>query len=112
MESLQHQQYEYARRRIRQKRHVFLHFMLFLVGSIFIFLINKVLNVGEPDNWYIWAITGWGFIFILHFVKVFITDRFMGKNWERNEIDRLVGMQQKRVEKLQSDAEKRNSTEI
>jgi hypothetical protein len=108
MDTTQHEQYEYARNRIRQKKNVFLHFILFFVGSIFMFLINKVMNVGEPENWYIWAILAWAFILILHFIKVFITDSFMNKNWERHQIDKLVGMQQKRMQKLQSelDAEK------
>lgn len=105
MESLQHEQYEYARRRIRQKKHLFIHFLIFLVGCLFLFIINKLLNVGEPHNWYLWAITGWAFLLILHFIKVFITDRFMGKNWEREQIDRLVSMQQKRIKKLESDAD-------
>jgi hypothetical protein len=103
MDTTQHEQYEYARNRIRQKKNVFLHFILFFVGSIFMFLINKVMNVGEPENWYIWAILAWAFVLILHFIKVFITDSFMNKNWERHQIDKLVGMQQKRMQKLQSE---------
>ena len=109
MEPLQQQQYEYARRRIRQKKNVFLHLMLFIVGSIFMFIINKALNVGEPDNWYLWGITAWAFIFILHFVKVFITDRFVNKDWEKKEIDKLVDMQQKRAKKQQPSADIQNT---
>jgi hypothetical protein len=105
MDNLQHEQYEYARNRIRQKKSVFIHFMIFLVGSLFLFIINKCLEVDEADNWYVWAITGWGFLFILHFIKVFITDSFMNKNWERHQIDKLVAMQQKKMQKLQSELE-------
>ena len=102
METLQHDHYEYARRRIRQKKSVFFHFILLIVGSIFIFIINKVMDIGEPENWYVWAISAWCFLFALHFAKVFITDRFMNKNWERQQIDKLVNLQQKKVEKIQS----------
>ncbi|HEX9979546.1 MAG TPA: 2TM domain-containing protein [Flavobacterium sp.] len=102
MDTLQHNQYEYARRRIRQKKNVFLHFIILIVGSIFIFIVNKVMDVGEPEDWYVWAIMAWTFIFILHCLKVFITDSFMNKNWERQQIDKLVGMQQKKIEKLQA----------
>lgn len=109
MDNLQHEQYEYARKRIQQKKNVFLHFLLFVVGSIFLLIINKALNVGEPHNWYIWAITGWAFLFVLHFVKVFITDSFMNKNWERHQVDKLVSMQQKKIQKLQSELDKENT---
>jgi len=111
MDNFQHEQYEYARNRIRQKKNVFIHFMIFLVGSLFLFIINKILAFDEADDWYIWAITGWGFLFIMHFIKVFITDSFMNKNWERHQIDKLVAMQQKKMHKLQAqlDSEKEAS---
>ena len=52
-----------------------------------------------------YAITAWLFIFLLHFIKVFITDRFMNKNWEREQIDRLVALQAKKIAELQSNIE-------
>jgi cell division protein FtsW (lipid II flippase) len=105
MDNLQHEQYDYARNRIRQKKNVFIHFMIFLVGSFFLYLVNKVLDIDAADNWYIWVITGWAFLFALHFIKVFITDSFMNKNWERHQIDKLVAMQQKKMQKLQAELE-------
>jgi phosphotransferase system glucose/maltose/N-acetylglucosamine-specific IIC component len=110
MDNLQHEQYEYARKRISQKKNVFFHFILFFVGSIFLFLINKVIKIEDAQNWYIWAITGWAFIFVLHFIKVFITDSFMNKNWERHQIDKLVSMQQKKMQKLQEEFDTTNET--
>ena len=53
-------------------------------------------------EWYLWIITVWLFLFILHFIKVFITDRFMNKDWEREQIDRLVTLQKKKIEQLQA----------
>ena len=110
MEALQHEQYEYARKRIRQKKNVFFHFIFFVTGSFFLMLINKVLKVGQPESWWKWAALAWMFIFVLHFIKVFVTDSFMNKNWERHQIDKLVAMQQRRMQKIQAelDAEKEN----
>lgn len=108
MDNLQHEQYEYARNRIRQKKNVFFHFILFFVGSIFLFLFNKVIEVDAADDWYLWAITGWAFLFILHVIKVFITDSFMNKNWERHQIDKLVSMQQKKIQKIQAELDEKN----
>ena len=42
------------------------------------------------------------FLFILHFIKVYITDRFMNKDWEREQIERLMTLQQKKIDQLQT----------
>ncbi|MFV8344014.1 2TM domain-containing protein [Flavobacterium sp. XS2P39] len=102
MEKEQHEQYEYARRRIKQKKTLYFHFVLFLLGSLFLFISTNFLEIGINSDWSIWVITIWLFIFILHFIKVYITDRFMNKNWEREQIDRLVSLQQKKIEQLQT----------
>lgn len=102
MEPIEHEQYEYARRRIKQKKHLYFHFVVFFVISIFLFLVNKWMKIGEPENWYIWVSTAWFFLFILHFIRVFVTDSFMNKKWERMQIDKLVALQQKKLQELQS----------
>ncbi len=102
MEPGQHELYEYARKRLRQKKHLYFHFVLLVLGSLFAFVANHFLHVGEPHQWYKWLISAWLFIFILHFVKVFITDRFMNKNWEREQIDRMVTKQKTRIEQLET----------
>lgn len=108
MNTEQHEMYEYARKRIKQKKKLYFHFVFLFLGSIFLFATNKWLNIGEPTNWYIWAITVWVFIFILHFIKVFITDSFMNKKWEREQINRLVAMQENKIEKLKNEVENQN----
>ncbi|MDO4727803.1 MAG: 2TM domain-containing protein [Bacteroidota bacterium] len=113
MEQLNHELYENARRRIKQKRSVYLHFILFAVGSLFMFVAEKLFNVGVGyPNWSNWLIAGWAFLFILHFINVFITKRFMNKQWEREEIDRLVEKQKRRLEQLEKKAEERVQKEL
>ena len=104
MEKEVHEQYEYARKRIRQKKALYFHFVLFLLGSLFLFVADIFfgLRIGEKKNWCIWIITLWFFIFILHFIKIYITDRFMNKKLEREQIERLVALQQKRINQLES----------
>src|SRR5690606_18445091 len=107
MDTSQHEQYEYARKRIRQKKNVFIHFLVFAVGSLFLYIVNKVLDIDRADDWYLWASTAWAFFFVMHFIKVFITDSFMDKNWERHQIDKLMAMQQRKIERLRADIESR-----
>ena len=102
MEKEVHEQYEYARRRIEQKKGLYFHFVLFVLGSLALFIANKFFEISPDTNWSIYIITVWLFLFILHFIKVFITDRFMNKNWEREQIDRLVALQQKKLNQLES----------
>lgn len=101
----QHEKYEYARKRIKQKKRLYFHFILFLVGSLFFIVIEKLYDVQPFEGWYIWALTIWFFLFILHFIKVYITDRFMNKVWEREQIDRLIAKQDKRLEQLKTKVE-------
>lgn len=105
MEDTQHEMYEYARMRIKKKKKLYFHFVLLFLGFTFMFVFNKLLHFGEPLNWYLWATSVWVFIFILHFIKVFITDSFMNKKWERDQIDRLVGKQEKKIEQLKIEVE-------
>jgi len=105
MEKETHEQYEYARRRIRQKKNLYFHFVLLVIGGLFMFVSNMLMHVGSPEIWYSWGIALWLFLFMLHFIKVFITDRFMNKNWERDQIERLIAKQQYKIEQLHLKAE-------
>lgn len=100
MEREQYELYEYARNRLNQKKGLYFHFVLFMLGSIFFFIANHFEAFGFKSNWCIWIITLWGFLFILHFIKVYITDRFMNKNWEREQIEKLVAKQQTKIDQL------------
>lgn len=111
MEVNQHELYEYARLRLKQKKQLYFHFVLFFVGSIFMVVANKFLNVKPESDWYIWGICIWFFIFILHFIRVFITDSFMNKKWERAQIDKLVLKQERKLEQLEKDLSQKNKSE-
>jgi biopolymer transport protein ExbB/TolQ len=100
MQKEQYELYEYARNRLKQKKGLYFHFVLFTLGSIFLFIANHFEAFGVKSSWCIWAIAIWGFLFILQFIKVYITDRFMNKNWEREQIDKLVAKQQTKIDQL------------
>jgi len=99
----QHQLYENARRRVIQKKRLYIHFIIFLVGSIFFIVLNKIFKVGESflKDWFVWVILLWFFIWVLHFVNVFIFKRFMDKEWERKQIEKLVLTQEIKIAKLE-----------
>jgi hypothetical protein len=99
----QHEQLEYAQQRIRQKKNLFLHFVIFLIGSVFLVLINKILKYGVEYDWFIWAITLWAFLFVIHIFNVFVTQKFMGREWERRQREKLVRRQKERIAAIQKE---------
>ena len=101
----QHDLYENARARAKQKKRLYYHFVVFLVGAVFLILLNKLLKVGENvvENWFVWAIILWLFFFVLHFINVFVTHRFMGKDWERAQTEKLVMEQELKIAKLKKE---------
>lgn len=101
----QHELLEAAQRRIKQKKRLFAHFVIFLIGSVFLVLINKILKYGDTYDWFIWAITAWAFLFVIHAFNVFVTQKFMGRDWERSQREKLVAKQKKRIAELQKEIE-------
>ncbi|SDB57165.1 dihydrofolate reductase [Flavobacteriaceae bacterium MAR_2010_188] len=103
-----------AERRIKQKKRLYIHFVIFLIGAVFLIVANTGLGIGEDfeflgiKQWFVYAISLWLFIFINHFINVFITHNFMGKDWEQQELDKLVAKQKARIEALQLKVEKEN----
>ena len=100
----QREQYEYARRRINQKKNLMRHFIAFIVGSILLIIINPVLKYGNEtffQDWYIWAILIWAFIFLIHCLNVFLLNSFMGKEWEDRQLEKLKLKQAEKIAELQ-----------
>ncbi len=95
-----------AQRRIKQKRRLYIHFVIFLIGAVFLIVLNTVIGVGETTkiagmDWFVWAILGWLFLFVYHLFNVFITHKFMGKAWEQEQLDKLVTKQKERIAQLE-----------
>ena len=110
MENEIHERYEYARDRIAQKKWLLYHFIVFLIGGLLMFVFNHFLQLGGTVQWYIWVVTAWLFLLILHFIKVYVTDRFMNKSWERTQIDRLILKQEQKIAQLESNLEAENQS--
>ncbi len=101
----QHELLENAQIRIKQKKRLYSHFVIFLIGSVFLVLINKILKYGENYDWFVWAITFWAFLFVIHVFNVFVTQKFMGKEWERSQREKLVLKQKQKIAELQKEIE-------
>ena len=105
----QREQYDYARRRVKQKKRLMQHFIFFLAGSILLIIINPVLGIGKDffiQNWFAWAILVWALFFLVHVFNVFILNKFMGKEWENQQVEKLKAKQEARIRELVKDVTK------
>lgn len=103
----QREQYQYARTRIKQKKRLMRHFIVFLAGSVLLIIINPVLGIGKDffiSNWFAWAILIWALLFLIHLLNVFIMNKFMGKEWEDRQMEKLKARQEERIAELKKEA--------
>ncbi|WP_431137107.1 dihydrofolate reductase [Psychroserpens mesophilus] len=97
-----------AEKRMAQKKRLYIHFVLFLIGAVFLILANTILGIGKDFKiagleWFVIVIALWLFLFIYHLITVFITHNFMGKDWEDKQREALVSKQQERIEQFKQE---------
>ncbi|TYB78288.1 dihydrofolate reductase [Bizionia myxarmorum] len=99
-----------AQKRIKQKKRLYAHFVVFLIGSVFLILANTVFKIGldfKPFgvNWFVYAIAIWLFLFIYHVINVFITSKLLSKKWEEKQLNLIVAKQKERIAQLETQVE-------
>lgn len=107
----QREMYDYARKRSLQKKRLFQHFVVFLVGAVLLIIINVVIGYQEEYkplgyNWFVWAILIWSFFFFVHLLNVLVINSFMGKEWEQRQLERLVEKQKAKIAELERKVER------
>ena len=107
----QRELFENAQRRIKQKKRLTTHFVIFIAGSILFIILNVALDFGKEfkpfgTDWFVWAILLWFFLLLIHAINVFFVNKLMGKEWENQQMERLVEKQKKKIAELQQRVEK------
>ena len=79
-----------AQRRIKQKKLLFFHFSLMLFGILTLLSANILFGYKEEIvllnyPWSYIASISWFFLFVIHIYNVFVTNRFVGKSWEKKQ---------------------------
>jgi len=106
IDPVQKEMFENAQKRIKEKRGLFTHLVVFLVGAIGLIIISQVMMQVDPMlildiEWWIWVLFIWLLFLIYHTFKVFITNRLLGPGWEKKQYNRLVQKQQERIAELE-----------
>lgn len=97
---------ENAQARVRQKKNLYRHFVIFLAGAILLIVLNLALGIGKDIKpfdtpWFVWAILLWTFFFLIHLINVLLLGKFMNKEWEQKQIDILVAKQKVKIAELE-----------
>ena len=102
---------EYAQSRIKSKKRLFFHFSLMVVGIISLLTSNLVFEFKKEIvlfdyPWSYWICSIWFILFLFHFFNVYVTNKFMGKEWEKKQMKRLVDKQQIKIAEIKTELEK------
>lgn len=98
---------EYAQKRIRQKKFLYYHFVLFLFVSAIVLSLGYVFNIASDIilleySWYFWVIFSWFFLFIFHVFNVYVTGRFINKFWIKKQKNKLIKIQKLKIENIKA----------
>ena len=98
---------EYAQKRIRQKKFLYYHFVLFLFVSAIVLSLDYVFNIASDIillkySWSFWIIFSWFFLFIFHVFNVYVTGRFINKSWIKNQKNKLIKIQKLEIENIKA----------
>jgi dihydrofolate reductase len=84
---------------------------VFLIGSVALIIMNIAIGIGKDftlfgKEWFVFAILIWLCFLVYHVFNVYITHKFMGKQWEEKQLKLLVFKQKSRIEELKAKVEK------
>lgn len=102
---------EYAQNRIRSKKRLFFHFSIMIIGFISMLTSNLIFEFKKDSilfefPWSYWLCSTWFFLFFIHLFNVYVTNKFMGKKWEKNQMKKLVNKQQIKIAEIKTELEK------
>ena len=102
---------EDAQKRVKQRKRLFYHFSVMLFGIATLLIINILFKIKgdiKPYDipWSYWVSIFWILILLAHAYNVYITNRFMGKDWEKEQIKKLVLKQELKNSKIKNELEK------
>ena len=97
-----------AQKRIRQKKRLYAHFVIFLICALLLIIGNTLLGIGKDVHffgidWFVFPIIIWLFLLLYHLINVFITHKFMGEKWEDTQLEILVSKQKDRIAVLKEE---------
>lgn len=102
---------EYAQDRIKSKKRLFYHFSLMIIGCSSMLSANLLFEFKSnyiffDFPWSYWVCFIWLALILYHVFNVYITNNFMGKKWEKDQMKKLVNEQQIKIAEIKAELEK------
>ncbi|MDA9338968.1 dihydrofolate reductase, partial [Flavobacteriaceae bacterium] len=95
----------------KSKKRLFFHFSLMIIGFISMLTSNLIFEFKKDIilfdfPWSYWLCSTWFVLFFIHLFNVYVTNKFMGKMWEKNQMKKLVNKQQIKIAEIKTEIEK------
>lgn len=74
---------------VRKLKGFYFHVMIYAVVIGFLAIVN--LMTSHHYLWFLWAASGWGMGLVIHGVRVFDKIPFLNGDWERRQVEKLLG---------------------
>lgn len=85
--------YQRAKKRVRALRGFYVHFGVYVLVNLFLFLLNIVIS--PAHLWFFLPLLGWGIGVIAHALSVFGSGRLFGADWEEKKIREIMEKEKK-----------------
>lgn len=85
--------YKVAKKRIKEIKGFYIHLMAYIFVNTFLLIINKKIFVNNIVNIQVEDFSlmfFWGIVLFAHWIGVFGTKLFLGKDWEEKKIKELM----------------------
>jgi hypothetical protein len=82
------EEYERARKRVRQIKGFYIHATVFVLVNVFLVILN--LATTRREIWFFWPLFGWGIGLVAHGIAVFGFGGLWGREWEERKIKQIV----------------------
>ncbi|MCX6062993.1 MAG: 2TM domain-containing protein [Caldiserica bacterium] len=93
------EEYQKARDRVQELKGFYAHVAMYLLANVALAVLNlATLKKNDGIVWFIWPLIGWGIALAVHAISVFGIGRFLGKDWERRQIQKELDRRQKETQ--------------
>lgn len=93
-ERTEQRRYLAARRRVQELRSFYHHALIYVLVNAALATLNLLT---DPDElWFIYPMGGWGIGLAIHALTTFGMPGFLGPEWERRKIARILAAEEKR----------------
>ena len=94
MQIEENDKYKRAKKRIDQLKGFYIHLLVYILVNLFILINIYISTVEDNENFWQWehffVCFAWGIGLTFHAINVFGINPFLGKDWEKRQIEKYM----------------------